>query len=105
MLYLLRLTQPFVNKERNVTTDHFFTSVALAQKLKSKGTSLVGTMNRVRKEVPPFAKKNRHQNYDTTVLKRENCTLTIYQCKKNKNVLLLRSIHPIVKIDSTIKNL
>lgn len=41
---VLRLVEPYMGKGRNVTTDNFFTSVKLAEKLKAKNTSLVGTV-------------------------------------------------------------
>ena len=48
---VLQLMDPYLGKGRNVTTDNYFTSVKLAEKLESKKTSIVGTMNRMRREV------------------------------------------------------
>lgn len=50
---VLRLMEPFKGSGRNVTTDNFFTSLKLAKELKKNNISLVGTMNRVRRELPP----------------------------------------------------
>ncbi|GBP04453.1 PiggyBac transposable element-derived protein 4 [Eumeta japonica] len=47
-----KLMEPYINKGRNVTCDNFFTSLLLAEYLKSKNTSVVGTVNRVRREIP-----------------------------------------------------
>lgn len=46
----------YVNKGPNVTTENIFTSHELAEKLLVKSTSLVGTMNGKRKEVPTMSK-------------------------------------------------
>lgn len=50
---VLKLLQPYFKKGRNVTTDNFFTSLNLAKKLMVEKTSIVGTMRRARREVPP----------------------------------------------------
>ena len=43
---VMTLMEPFMGKDRNVTTDNFFTSFLHAKKLK-KNTGLVSTMNKV----------------------------------------------------------
>ena len=60
---VLRLVEPFTGKGRNVTTNNFFTSVKLADKLKAKKTSLVGTMNRIPREIPRCIKQSRENLY------------------------------------------
>lgn len=95
---VLKLMEPFLNKGRNVTTDNFFTSVKLAKELKKKGTSLVGTVNRSKKEIPSSLKDSREDLYRSRIYKHEELTLTVYQGKPNKNVFLLSSMHPNVKI-------
>ncbi|XP_068250625.1 uncharacterized protein [Palaemon carinicauda] len=45
---VLKLMEPFTGKGRSVTTDNFFTSLQLAEHLKAKNTSIVGTMNKAR---------------------------------------------------------
>ena len=47
----LSLLAPYFNKGYNVATDNFFTSLNLAENLKSEGT-IVGMMKKQRKEVP-----------------------------------------------------
>ncbi|XP_068222576.1 uncharacterized protein [Palaemon carinicauda] len=46
---IMRPMDPYLNKGRNVTTDNYFTSVNLAKQLKKKGTSIIGTMNKIRR--------------------------------------------------------
>ena len=49
---VIMLVEPYLGKGRNVTTDNFFTSTDLATELGKKKTSLVGTLNKIQKEVP-----------------------------------------------------
>ena len=50
---VLRLMEPYTMKGRNVTTDNFFTGIKLTKQLKDKHTSIVETVNRTRRELPP----------------------------------------------------
>jgi hypothetical protein len=43
---------PYLKKGRNVTTDNFFMSVKLSEKLKAKDTSVVDTVKPMRTEAP-----------------------------------------------------
>ena len=54
---VLRLTESYRKTVRNVSTDNFFTSVNLAKTLKQRGISIVGTVIRIRKEIPQENKK------------------------------------------------
>jgi hypothetical protein len=49
---VLQLTEPISNSGRNITTDQFFTSVTLAQELKKRRLSLVGTLNKRKPDIP-----------------------------------------------------
>ena len=99
----MNFMQPYQGKGRNVTTDNFFTLYSLAKQLLQK-TSIVGTVNKVRRELPPSAKKQATR-YSTVVLKTDDvATLTIYQCKPTKNVCVLSSLHMSVGVDSSEKH-
>ena len=101
---VMNLMQPYLGKGRNVTTDNFFTSYSLAKQLLQKKTSIVGTVNKVRRELPPSAKKQATR-YSTVLLKTDDvATLTIYQCNPTKNVSVLSSLHMSVGVDSSEKN-
>ncbi|XP_073525350.1 uncharacterized protein [Phyllobates terribilis] len=98
---VMKLLDPFLKKVRNVTTDNYFTSVKLAKQLKSKGTTIVGTLNKIRREVPKEIKSMKEELYNTKVFRNEdNFTLTVYQGKPNKNVVILSSVHPDVVVAS-----
>ena len=101
---VIKLVEPYLGKGRNITCDNFFTSMTHLRELKKKRTSIVGTMNRARREVPLAVKTSREPLYTTHVLKTEgDSTLTVYQGKDRKNVLLLSSMHPDVEVGSDLK--
>lgn len=101
---VLRLMDPFLNKELNVTCDNFFTSVSLAEQLQNYRTSLLGTMRTNRKELPPCARNAKNELHSTNILQnKKGHTLTIYQCKPRKNVLFLSSLHRHVPIQASGK--
>ena len=101
---VLRLLEPYRKTGQNVTTDNFFTSVNLAKTLRQQGISIVGTVNRIQKEIPQEIKKINEDLYTTKVFKHDNCSLTVYQAKTTKNVLLLSTMHSTVDIDDDQKS-
>ena len=48
----LTLLQPYYKKGYNVTTDNYFTSLKLAEELKQKKTTILGTIRKQQREVP-----------------------------------------------------
>lgn len=96
---VMKLMEPYFGKGRNVTTDNFFTSLSLAKDLQLQNTSIVGTVNRVRRELPPSAAVVQNKElYSSIVLKHDMYTLTVYKCKPNKNVVLMSSLHQSVGV-------
>ncbi|KAK7925721.1 hypothetical protein WMY93_008031 [Mugilogobius chulae] len=89
---VLKLAEPFTGKGRNITTDNFFTSLDLARALQEQKTSLVGTMNKKRRELPPSVQEKRPL-FSSKVLKSAHATLTIYQGKAKTNVSILSTVH------------
>lgn len=102
---VLRLVEPYLDTGRNITTDNFFTSLNLAEILKARNTSLVGTVNRARREIPHEVKTSRIEVNETYILEHNGCTLTVYQGKVNKNVLILSTMHSSVDIGEDKKKL
>ncbi|XP_019905285.3 activating transcription factor 7-interacting protein 1 isoform X1 [Esox lucius] len=97
----LRLMEPFTGNGRIVTTEDFFTSLSLADKLMAKKTSLLGTMNKQRRELPPCVQSGTPSElYSTTVMESGKATLTVYRCKKKRSVCVLSTVHPTVAISS-----
>lgn len=91
---VLKLTEPFVNKGHNVTSDNFFTSLRLKDKL-SKRTTLVGTVRGNRHQLPPEFTTKRHnvhsvlQGYSAT----HQAVFVSCHPKKGKLVNLLSTMH------------
>lgn len=86
---VMKVMSPYLRKGRNVTTDNYFTSKLLAEKLKAQGTSLVGTLNKIRREVPKEVRKTKKTLHSSQIYKSKEMTLTVYQGKEKKNVLVL----------------
>ncbi|KAK7881874.1 hypothetical protein WMY93_030283 [Mugilogobius chulae] len=89
---VMKRAEPFTGKGRNITTDNFFTSLDLARALQEQKTSLVGTMNKKRRELPPSVQEKRPL-FSSKVLKSAHATLTIYQGKAKTNVSILSTVH------------
>ncbi|KAJ4428449.1 hypothetical protein ANN_24486, partial [Periplaneta americana] len=87
---VMRLAAPYLNKGRNMTTDNFFTTVKVGNKLKEKDTSLVGTMKHDRKEIPNTIKTMKNP---------------LYTEKQNKNALLYSTMHSDVEVKTSTKRL
>ena len=64
-----KLLNPYIGKGCNVTINNFFTSIKLAKKLEIKKTSIVGTINRNRQEIPTDITAIKILLYSTIVLK------------------------------------
>ena len=95
---VMRLLKPYLNKGRNVTTDNYFTSMKLATELQKCKTSLLGTVNRIRKEVPAVVKHIKEPLYSTTLYESGDVTITVYQGKARKNVVLFSTLHQNINI-------
>ena len=66
--------------------------------LKQQGISIVGIMKLIRKAILKETKMIKEDLHSTKIFKHDCFTLNVYQDKKNKNVLLLSTVHPAVKI-------
>ena len=97
---VLRLLEPYYNLGHNVTCDNFFTSLSLAKELLTKSTTLVGTIRSNRREIPECS-KSRSDLFESQCLveKVSGALLTSYQCKRNKRVLVLSTLHSSHEVD------
>lgn len=100
---VLRLVKPFANKGYNVCVDNFFTSLPLAVKLLEKRTTLLGTMRKNRRELNSEMVQTNNSLYDSTFFYdiESKALFVRYQCKKNKCVCLLSTMHSSPRIDET----
>ena len=92
---VLDLVQPIQNSGRNVTCDQFFTSYSLATSLLERGLTLLGTLNRQRKEVPIALRPNRVRDVHTSIFchSNDNVMLVSYVPRRGKAVVLLSTMH------------
>ncbi|KAL6473223.1 hypothetical protein MHYP_G00194110 [Metynnis hypsauchen] len=101
---VMKLMDPFMDKGRTVTTDNFFTSLSLAKRLLGRKTTLLGTINKIRRELPDSAKKTLdREEFSTQVFSTSGATLTVYAPKRRKTVCILSSMHSMVETGDTQK--
>ncbi|XP_053946583.1 piggyBac transposable element-derived protein 4-like [Anastrepha ludens] len=88
-------------KGHNLTTDNFFTSYQLAQKLLEKRITIVGTIRKNKPELPPDLVNIKRRPLNSSIFAfTEQTTLVSYIPKKNRAVILLSTLHH----DSKISN-
>lgn len=81
---------------RNVTCDNFFTSYSLATELKKRQMTVVGTIRKNRKELPPVSirMKSKPPLHSEFVFDHKlRATIVSYVPKKNRFVTLLSTMH------------
>lgn len=101
---VMRLMTPLFNSGRNLTTDNWYTGYELAQELLGKKITIVGTLRKNKREIPPeFLVKK--PLYSSVFGFQKETTLVSYTAKKNKNVLMLSTMHNDDKIDETTMEL
>ncbi|MGH0159491.1 UNVERIFIED_CONTAM: hypothetical protein FKN15_056291 [Acipenser sinensis] len=88
------------NTDRNITTDHFFTSVPLAEALLEKGLTLVGTLRQNKPDIPALMKASKSREVRSTEFGfKENTTMVSYLPKKGKAVILLSTMYHDMSVD------
>ena len=82
----LTLLQPYYKKGYNATTDNYFTSLKLAEELKQKKTTILGTIRKQRREVPSteLIMKDKELYASEIFSLPSGCSLTISKAKKRK---------------------
>lgn len=96
-----RLAEPLFGSGRNITADNWFTQLSLVNELKEKKLSYVGTIRKNRKELPTcfIRTKDREQYSSNFGFSSDGTTCVSYVPRKNKNVLLVSSLHEEQEID------
>jgi hypothetical protein len=87
---IMKLMEPYFGLGYNVTTDNFFTSKLLAEKLLAQRTTLVGTVRSHRRELPPAPTLNL---YESAFFEDGRINLVIYRAKANKSVYVMSTLH------------
>ena len=96
------LVEPFTGKGQNVTTDNFFTTVKLPEKLKAKNKRLVATVNSIRREISQSVKESRKDRYSTTILK-ITCLHSQFTNASLQKMSVLSTLHRTVAIGNEPK--
>lgn len=98
---VLRLCEVIKGSGRNVTLDNWFTSVPLVEKLaKDYKLTVIGTIRKNKKELPLEFSQPAHPPGSSMFAFGNYCTLVSYIPKKNRNVLLVSSLHHDDNVDS-----
>lgn len=90
---VLRLCEPIYYSNRNITLDNWFTSINLVKKLSEKKLTVIGTIRKNKRELPKEFTQPQHPVKSSLFGFSETCTLVSYIPKKNKNILLVSSVH------------
>ena len=91
---VMQLAEPFFGSGRDIVTDNFFTSHALAVSLLQKSLTLLGTIRKQRREVPLVLRQNREALSSLFLYDLNNkITLVSYAPCLNRIVTLLSSSH------------
>lgn len=90
-----RLVEPIRHSARNLTCDNWFTSVPLVRTLLSDYTlTFLGTMRKNKRELPPeFSNPTGRPVGSSMFGFSRDMTIVSYMPKRNKNVLLISSLH------------
>jgi hypothetical protein len=98
---------PISGSGRNVTVDNWFISVSLAMKLlKYHNLTILGTIRKNKKEIPPQLVQTNNKAINTTIFCfRKEMTMVSYVPKKGKVLLLVSTMHNDDKIDETTQQL
>ena len=96
---VLDLVDGLEESGRNVTTDQHFTGVALAKELLSKGLTLLGTVNKNRREIPTAMLPRRDREVKSTIFGyADNLMLLSHVPRRNRAVVLLSAMHDVGEV-------
>lgn len=86
---------------RNVTTDNYYTSASLAASLLKNAMTLVGTLRKNKRCIPPALLDLKGRSVGSSLYAYSGTeTILSYVPKKNKNVLLLSTLHTDLQQDN-----
>ncbi|XP_035213239.1 uncharacterized protein LOC118187142 [Stegodyphus dumicola] len=96
-----RLIRPLYNSGRNLTVDNWYMGFELSQDLLKKKITIVGTMRKNEREIPPEFLAEKREVYSSIFGFQKEATLVSYVPKKNKSVILLSTMHSGDQIDES----
>lgn len=103
-----RLVSTIDKSGRNVTMDNYFSSIPLANDLlRNHKLTMVGTLRKNKREIPPEFLHVKNRSLCSSMFgygkDGNDCVLVSYVPKKNKNVLMLSTLHDDDAIDPSTK--
>jgi len=101
MSIVKRMVAPISKTGRNVTMDNWYSSIPLSlDLLKNHNLTMVGTIRKNKREIPHVFLDTKKRTLNSSVFGYgEDILLTSYVPKKNKNVLLISTMHEQGDID------
>ena len=105
--YLLgNLTKPILGGNRTICCDNWFTSIPAAQELLKKGTTIVGTLRKNKKEIPASFVDMKNREPKTSIFAHHDELMLLsympQKKKKKKFVLLLSTTHDLPDKDEDV---
>uniref|UniRef100_A0A1B6LVC4 PiggyBac transposable element-derived protein domain-containing protein n=1 Tax=Graphocephala atropunctata TaxID=36148 RepID=A0A1B6LVC4_9HEMI len=96
-----RLIEPITGTGRNVTVDNFFCSVPLCNELlENHRLTLVGTLRQNKREIPCEFLDHKSKPLGSSCFAfKDKMVIVSYKAKKNKNIMLLSSMHDDAAVD------
>ena len=92
----MKLYSVYFDTGRDIYVDRFFTSHGLVCKLLQQNLTLIGTIMANRREVPSQFKAAKEREIESTKVLYDHSNkiiLSSYSPKRNKNVLMMSSLH------------
>lgn len=98
-----KLIEPFQKRGHCIASDNYFSTIKLARELLTLKTLFIGTIQKNRKELPEIPKLKLHETkfYED----KDGILLTVYQCKKDKSVVLVSTDHEQALVPTTEFNM
>lgn len=87
------LMKPYFGFGHCISTDNYFTTYNLAVYLLTKKTTIIGTIRKNKRELPSCVRVNQRLHNSIFFENNLGVLLTIYQGRKDKNVVLLSTFH------------
>ena len=94
-----QLCQRFYKSGRNITLDRFFSSVPLARSLLENGLSMLGTLAKNKRELPPEFTAAGRPEHSSLFGYKEGMQLVSYMARPRKCVIMLSTMHSSNAVD------
>ena len=88
---MLKLSEPFKKRGRNIACDNFFTNLELRRKLLMQNLTIVGTIRKNRTEFPAELVPTIERKEFTTLYSYQKAAMIVSYCLKKRTVVTLLS--------------